>query len=78
MRAVLNPGTGLMPHRACDDPDRLVDDIKRSVAEAHTERIPISVGVTRALLWGRCGDAYAPHTCAKIAYLPGRTHKRGR
>ena len=55
-----------------DDPERLVDDIKPSVAEPLTKRVPVSVGVARALLWGRPGDPYAPHTGANIAYLPGR------
>ena len=55
-----------------DDPERLVDDIKPSVAEPLTKRVPVSVGVARALLWGRRGDPYAPHTGANIAYLPGR------
>ena len=52
--------------------ERLVDDIKPSVAEPLTKRVPVSVGVARALLWGRPGDPYAPHTGANIAYLPGR------
>ena len=56
---------------------RLVDDTKRSVAEPPTERVPVSVGVARALLWGRRGDPYASHTGANIAYLLGRI-KRGR
>ena len=55
-----------------DDPERLVDDIKPSVAEPLTKRVPVSVAVARALLWGRPGDPYAPHTGANIAYLPGR------
>ena len=52
-----------------DDPERLVDDVKRSVAQALTERVPVSVGVAPSAWLAKCA-AEANKPSAAVVWRP--------